>query len=124
MRFFWVFPWLIAGGFFALLLLFPLNETMQPRRVRTCRAEREWDHRWARLTFADGTSDRVEIYELKADCFAPGTRIEKRRWELGYRIDDAPPRILDGHVWAEMLWIYICGGLTVVALVYSLVKRE
>ena len=124
MRFFWVFPGLILVAIYGLGVFVQGCEETTPHRVVSCRPSRHTDGNWVKLRYDDGSWDIIDIWRLDRDCLAPGTLVEKRRWELGWRLDGGEPMTLDAHSPGLIPIFLLCCGLTLIAFVYSLVKRE
>ncbi len=73
--------------------------TLPSSRVVSCKSVTV--HRtYAEVTFADGRTESLSPDDIRdpSRCLPVGTLVEKRRGELGYRIDGIP------HLWTSNSW--------------------
>ena len=124
MRFLCLLFGLFGGLVYGLLLLVADLQTRPFHRVTACKLVSRADGKWVHLWFEDKSEYSLDIWVLDENCLAPGTTIEKRRGEVGYRLNGAEPKILDGHLWGAPWLFAFCCATAVIAFGYGLIHRE
>jgi hypothetical protein len=91
--------------------------------VVSCSPGYDLDGACVQVHFEDGSAEVIDIWRLDRKCMVPGTLVEKRRWELGWRLDGAEPMTLDPGTPGLISLLVISCAWVVVAVVHGLVKK-